>query len=60
MRAKMGCLAKLLLTGLITTMVRIAGQLSLPAGEQTVLAPSVFAQNGTMPLVFTILSLIHI
>ena len=53
MRAKMGCLAKLLLTGLITTMVRIAGQLSLPAGEQTVLAPSVFAQNGTMPLVFT-------
>ena len=32
MRAKMGCLAKLLLTGLITTMVRIAGQLSLPAG----------------------------
>ena len=54
MRAKMGCLAKLFLTGLITTMVRIAGQLSLPAGEQTVLAPSVFAQNGTMPLVFTI------
>ena len=57
MRAKMGCLAKLLLTGLITTMVRIAGQLSLPAGEQTVLAPSVFAQNGTMPLVFTIYGL---
>ena len=54
MRAKMVCLAKLFLTGLITTMVRIAGQLSLPAGEQTVLAPSVFAQNGTMPLVFTI------
>lgn len=33
--------------GLITTIVRVIGQLSIPAGEQTVLAPSVFAQNGT-------------
>ena len=45
---------KLLFIGLITTIVRIIGQLSIPAGEQTVLAPSVFAQNGTMPLAFTV------
>lgn len=45
---------KLLLIGLVTTAVRIAGQLSIPAGEQTVLGPSVFAQNGTMPLAFTV------
>ena len=44
---------KLLFIGLVTTIVRIIGQLSIPAGEQTVLAPSVFAQNGTMPLAFT-------
>ncbi len=45
---------KLLFIGLATTIVRIIGQLSIPAGEQTVLAPSVFAQNGTMPLAFTV------
>lgn len=45
---------KILLVGVVTTVVRIIGQLCIPAGEQTVLAPSVFAQNGTMPLVFTI------
>lgn len=45
---------KILLIGLAATIVRIIGQLSIPAGEQTVLAPSVFAQNGTMPLVFTV------
>ncbi len=45
---------KLLFIGLVTTIVRIIGQLSIPAGEQTVLAPSIFAQNGTMPLAFTI------
>ena len=45
---------KLLFIGLITTIVRIIGQLSIPAGEQTVLAPSVFVQNGTMPLAFTV------
>lgn len=44
---------KILLVGLVTTIVRIIGQLSIPAGEQTVLAPSIFAQNGTMPLTFT-------
>lgn len=45
---------KIFLVGLATTVVRIIGQLSIPAGEQTVLAPSIFAQNGTMPLVFTV------
>ena len=45
---------KILLIGLAATIVRIIGQLFIPAGEQTVLAPSVFAQNGTMPLVFTV------
>lgn len=43
---------KILLVGLATTIVRIIGQLSIPAGEQRVLAPSVFAQSGTMPLAF--------
>ena len=45
---------KILLIGVVTTIVRIIGQLSIPAGEQTVLAPSVFAENGTMPLAFTV------
>lgn len=45
---------KILLIGLAATIVRIIGQLSIPAGEQTVLAPSVFAQNGTIPLAFTV------
>ena len=44
---------KILLIGFATTIIHIIGQLSIPAGEQTVLAPSIFAQNGTMPLVFT-------
>lgn len=45
---------KIFLVGLATTVVRIIGQLSIPAGKQTVLAPSIFAQNGTMPLAFTV------
>lgn len=45
---------KILLVGIAATIVRIIGQLSIPAGEQTVLAPSVFARNGTMPLTFTV------
>ena len=49
---------KLLLTGFVTTIIRIIGQLSIPAGEQTVLAPSVFARNGTMPLAFTVYGVI--
>lgn len=49
MNKAMKNIGKILLTGLVTTIVRIIGQLSIPAGEQTVLAPSIFAQNGTMP-----------
>lgn len=45
---------KILLIGFAATIIRIVGQLFIPAGEQTVLAPSIFAQNGTMPLVFTV------
>ena len=45
---------KIVGAGLAATLVRIVGQLLIPAGEQTVLAPSVFAQNGTMPFAFTI------
>jgi len=44
----------LLLIGLLTKAVRIIGQLPVPVGEQTVLTPSILAQNGTMPLAFTI------
>ena len=40
--------------GIATTIVRIIGQLAIPAGEQTILSPSIFAQNGTMPIAFTI------
>ena len=45
---------KLFLIGLITTIVRIIGQLLIPAGTQNVLKPSVFVNNGTMPLAFTL------
>ena len=60
MNQRVKTILKLLLTGLVTTMVRIAGQLSIPAGEQTVLPPSLFAQNGTMPLAFTVYGFSHI
>lgn len=49
---------KLLLIGLATTLVRIVGQLLIPAGEQSVLAPSHFVANGTMPLAFTIYGIV--
>lgn len=54
MNKAMKNILKILLIGLVTTIVRIIGQLSIPAGEQAVLAPSIFAQNGTMPLAFTV------
>ena len=54
MDRKISIILKLLLTGSVTTVVRIIGQMVIPAGEQSVLAPSVFAQNGTMPLAFTV------
>lgn len=45
---------KLLLIGFVTTIVRIIGQLLIPAGSQNVLAPSKFVIDGTMPIAFTI------
>ncbi|MDD3192484.1 MAG: hypothetical protein PHE47_01295 [Oscillospiraceae bacterium] len=45
---------KIALIGLLTTLCRIAGQLLIPAGVQTVLGESVFVKNGTMPLAFTL------
>ncbi len=54
MNKAMKNILKILLIGLVTTIVRIIGQLSIPAGEQAVLAPSVFTRNGTMSLAFTI------
>lgn len=47
-------IGKLLLIGLVTTIIRIIGQLLIPAGSQDVLAPSKFVTDGTMPAVFTI------
>lgn len=54
MKEPIKSILKLIFVGMATTVVRIIGQLSIPAGEQTVLAPSIFAQNGIMPAVFTI------
>lgn len=45
---------KVILVGTTTTICRIIGQFLIPAGEQSVLEASVFASNGTMPLVFTL------
>jgi len=45
---------KLILIGFITTLLRSMIQLIIPGGQQTVLAPSVFVKNGSMPLVFII------
>ena len=45
---------RLIFIGTATTIVRIIVQLAIPTGEQTVLSPSIFAQNGTMPVAFTI------
>lgn len=52
MSRTMKIILKILLIGIASTIVRIIGQLTIPAGEQTILAPSIFAQNGTMPLAF--------
>ena len=45
---------KIFLIGTITTIFRIIGQLLIPQGNQNVLLPSIFVENGTMPLVFSI------
>ena len=45
---------KLVLIGFITTILRAMLQALIPAGQQTVLAPSIFVNNGTMPLAFMV------
>jgi len=47
-------LSKILGIGLITTLFRLIAQLLIPGAEQSVLAPSVFVQNGTVPLFFSL------
>lgn len=47
-------LFKILLIGFITTIFRIIGQSLIPAGEQSVLSPSWFVENGMLPLAFSI------
>lgn len=54
MKKKIVIVGKLLLIGLLSTVVRIVGQLLIPAGTQDVLEPSIFVNNGTMPMAFTI------
>ena len=45
---------KVILIGFVTTICRIIGQMLIPAGSQDVLPPSVFVENGTLPIVFMI------
>lgn len=45
-------MVKLVLIGFITTLLRAMIQTLMPAGQQTVLAPSIFINNGSMPIVF--------
>lgn len=45
---------KIIVVGIGTTISRIIGQFLIPPGEQSILDPSVFAVNGTMPLAFTL------
>jgi hypothetical protein len=45
---------KIVVIGVLTTVYRIIAQLFIPNGAQTILQPSIFVLNGTMPIVFTI------
>ena len=45
-------MVKLLLIGFITTLLRAILQTLMPVGQQTVLAQSMFINNGSMPIVF--------
>lgn len=49
---------KILFIGILTTMCRTLFQLFIPIGTQTVLEPSIFVQNGTLPLAFVIYGII--
>ena len=58
MKEKIIILCKLLLIGVVTTIVRIIGQLLIPVGNQNVLQPSAFVEEGILPLAFTIYGII--
>ena len=58
MVGKTKCILKILFVGVMTTFSRIIGQLLIPPGEQSVLPPSVFVINGTMPLAFSVYGVI--
>lgn len=45
---------KILLIAFISTAIRITMQIFIPGDEQTVLAPSVFVEEGTLPIVFSV------
>ena len=45
---------KVILVGILTTFLRIMEQTLIPHCEQTILKPSIFVNNGSMPLMFTI------
>lgn len=47
-------LFKILLIGFITTIFRVIGQLLIPSGEQSILPPSSFVENGTLPMAFSL------
>lgn len=49
-----GNILKHLLVGVAATVARVIGQIPIPAGKQSALAPSAFAQNGTMRVAFTV------
>lgn len=54
----MNTFLKILLIGFIATVCRIICQLFIPPGTQNVLAPSIFIENGTMPIAFSIYGLV--
>lgn len=45
---------KIVLIGFLTTLLRSILQFFIPEGQQTVLEPSVFVNNGSLPLMFII------
>ena len=51
---KKATVGKILVIGLIATVIRILVQLMIPSYEQEVLSPSIFVQKGIMPFVFSV------
>ena len=50
----MKMIINIIVIGIVSTVIRIIGQMIIPEGTQTILEPSIFSKNGTMPLAFTI------